>query len=233
MNPHILLLEDDAALARLTCQLLQQEGYNVTWCTNAERARGQLASQHFDLLLCDVLLPGSSGFDFVREIRSSFNGPVLFMTAQTQLKHQLKGFALGAQDYLLKPLDPRLLLAKLQVFLGAVGPAQSEPVSQQLNWHNLQLDLQHRTARLAGKQLDLSGSEFKLLAALAAHPGKVVSRNWLFQQLLGRNYDGIDRTMDGRASRLRRKLQAADPAWNIVTSWGEGYYLSYQQSGAT
>lgn len=233
MNPHILLLEDDAALARLTCQLLQQEGYSVTWCTNAERARGQLTSQHFDLLLCDVLLPGSSGFDFVREIRSSFNGPVLFMTAQTQLKHQLKGFALGAQDYLLKPLDPRLLLAKLQVFLGSVGPAQTEPVSQQLNWHNLQLDLQHRTARLAGKQLDLSGSEFKLLAALAAHPGKVVSRNWLFQQLLGRNYDGIDRTMDGRASRLRRKLQAADPAWNIVTSWGEGYYLSYQQSGAT
>lgn len=232
MPPHILLLEDDAALARLTCQLLQQEGYSVSWCTNAERARAQLANQHFDLLLCDVLLPGSSGFDFVREIRSSFSGPVLFMTAQTQIKHQLQGFALGAQDYLLKPIDPRLLLAKLQVFLGPVSPVPAEPVTEQLHWHNLQLDLKFRTARLGDRPLDLSGSEFKLLAALAVHPGKVVSRNWLFQQHLGRNYDGIDRTMDGRASRLRRKLQAADPAWNVVTAWGEGYYLSYQQSGA-
>ncbi len=230
MKPHLLLLEDDAALARLTCQLLQQEGYSVTWCSNAERARAQLCSQHFDLLLCDVLLPGSSGFDFVRDIRASFTGPVLFMTAQTQLKHQLQGFALGAQDYLLKPLDPRLLLAKLQVFLGPLQTSSAAP--EQLRWHNLQLDLQHRTVRLNDQPLDLSGAEFKLLAALAAHPGKVVSRDWLFQQHLGRTYDGIDRTMDGRASRLRRKLQAADPAWNVVTAWGEGYYLSYQQSGA-
>lgn len=226
MSQHILLLEDDTALARLTCELLQQEGYTVSWCSNAERAHQLLQEQHIDLMLCDVMLPGSSGFDFVGEIRSHFAGPVLFMTAQTQLKHQLEGFALGAQDYLLKPLDPRLLLAKLSVFLS--GPAAKAADPQQMSVHNMQLDLKNRTVSINGTALSLSSAEFKLLSALASKFGKVVSRDSLFQQHLGRTYDGFDRTMDTRASRLRRKLQSLDPDWNIVTAWGEGYYLSYQ-----
>ncbi|ALZ77294.1 response regulator transcription factor [Rheinheimera sp. F8] len=227
MAHHILLLEDDHGLARLTSALLTQEGYHITWCTHAHRAEQLLCEQKFDLLLCDVLLPGSSGFDFVKSIRSQYQGPVLFMTAQTQLKHQLYGFELGAQDYLLKPLEPQLLLAKLRVFLPA--PQVEDQSASFIDLYNLQLDLHSRTAILAGEPLELTSAEFKLLAALAGQFGKVVSRNLLFQQHLGRAYDGIDRTMDGRASRLRKKLQSRDLAWNVVTAWGEGYYLSYDQ----
>ena len=224
---HILLLEDDTALARLTCELLQQEGYTVVWCSNAERAHLVLAEQDIDLLLCDVMLPGSSGFDFVAQVRAHFAGPVLFMTAQTHMKHQLQGFSLGAQDYLLKPLDPRLLLAKIKVFLSKPVPKTADQ-PQVLTLHNMQLDIKNRTVTISDTAINLSSTEFKLLAALASKFGKIVSRDSLFQQHLGRTYDGFDRTMDTRASRLRRKLQQVDPDWNIVTAWGEGYYLSYQ-----
>lgn len=226
MSHHILLLEDDAGLARLTVDLLQQEGYVVTWCSNALRARQLLNEQQVDLVLCDVMLPGMNGFDFVSQIRSQFRGPVLFMTAQTKLQHQLHGLELGAQDYLVKPVDPRLLLAKIRVFLPKV--AESATRVSCYSQHNLTLDITNKTVTLAGQPLDLTSAELKLLTALMAQFGKVVSRDWLFQQQLGRAYDGVDRTMDGRASRLRKKLQAIDLRWNVVTAWGEGYYLSFE-----
>lgn len=235
MNHHILLLEDDASLARLTVDLLQQEGYVVSWCSNALRARQLLNEQHVDLVLCDVMLPGMNGFDFVSQIRADFVGPVLFMTAQTKLQHQLHGLEIGAQDYLVKPVDPRLLLAKVKVFLPKMTPSVAATTS--FSQHNLTLDTTNKTATLQGQVLDLTSAEFKLLAALMAQFGKVVSRDWLFQQQLGRPYDGADRTMDGRASRLRKKLQAIDLRWNVVTAWGEGYYLSFDgarpEQGAT
>lgn len=225
MSFHILLLEDDSALARLTKEFLQQEGFVVSCANQAHRAKLLLEQQQIDLLLCDVMLPGVNGFDFVEAIRDQYQGPILFMTAQTQLQHQLKGFALGAQDYLVKPVDPRLLLAKIQVFLPK-APSPISPVTA-LQFHNLRLDLQSRTASIHGAALQLTSAEYKLLKALCEKFGKVVSRDWLFQQHLGRDYDGMDRTMDGRASRLRKKLQTIDAAWNVVTAWGEGYYLSY------
>ena len=225
MSFHILLLENDNALARLTKEFLQQEGYVVSCANQAHRAKLLLEQQQIDLLLCDVMLPGISGFDFVATIREQYQGPILFMTAQTQMQHQLKGFALGAQDYLVKPVDPRLLLAKIQVFLPKANAIVEQ--SHDLAFFNLRIDSQSRVATLAGSPLQLTNAEYKLLKALCEQFGKVVSRDWLFQQHLGRDYDGLDRTMDGRASRLRKKLQAIDPAWNVVTAWGEGYYLSY------
>ncbi|WP_341501909.1 response regulator transcription factor [Gallaecimonas sp. GXIMD4217] len=228
MRKHILLLEDDVELARLIKEFLIQEGYAVTACNNASRAQLLLTQQPFDLLLCDVMLPGENGFDFVAGIRDRFQGPILFMTAQTQLHHQLHGFALGAQDYLVKPVDPRILCAKIRVFLPLEKATKTEHQGQ-YRLFNLLLDEDRASVRLDGQVLPLTNAEFKLLCALVAHYGSVVSREWLFQQHLGREYDGIDRTMDGRASRLRKKLQARDPHWNVVTAWGEGYRLCYDK----
>lgn len=225
MNKHILLLEDDLELTRLIVDCLSSEGYAVTYAYNATRAAQLFHQQSFDLVICDVTLPGKSGFSFVEEIRDNFAGPILFMTAQVSLKQQLYGFELGAQDYLLKPIDPRLLLAKLNVFLAQdKTPTQ---LNSEMIQHNLRLDSKAKTVSLAGTRLELTTAEFRLLDALMQQCGEVVSRDWLFQHHLGKVYDGIDRTMDGRVSRLRKKLQAIDPAWNIVISWGEGYYLAY------
>ncbi|WKE65848.1 response regulator transcription factor [Gallaecimonas kandeliae] len=227
MSSHILLLEDDAELSRLIKGFLMSKGYEITACRSANRAQQLVAQQHFDLLLCDVMLPGESGFDFVAAIRDGFPGPIIFMTAQTQLQHQLHGFSLGAQDYLLKPVDPRLLHAKIQVFLPKEEDTKAAPPAH-FKQFNLTLDHQAGVATLAGQALQLTTAELRLLSALLEQYGKVVSREWLFQHQLGRDYDGMDRTMDGRASRLRKKLQTIDPQWTIGTVWGQGYRLIYE-----
>ena len=228
MSSHILLLEDDLELTRLIVDCLSAEGYAVTYAHTAARASQLLHQQNFDLVICDVMLPGKSGFCFVEEARASFTGPILFMTAQVSMKQQLYGFELGAQDYLLKPIDPRLLLAKLKVFLSQEKPqSQASVESTELVQHNLRLDIHTKTSWLGDTRLELTTAESRLLEALLQQFGKVVTRDWLFQHHLGKFYDGSDRTMDGRASRLRKKLQAIDPAWNVVISWGEGYYLAY------
>ena len=173
------------------------------------------------------MLPGSSGFDLVRQIRQQFKGPILFMTAQTSVGAQLEGLELGAQDYLLKPLDPRILLAKIKVFLSASAQTLTSTVLQQ---HNLTVDRVSGQTSMAGQDICLTNAELQLLLALLDNYGVAISRERLFREQLGREYDGEDRTMDGRASRLRRKLQAVDPHWNIRVVWGQGYCISYAEA---
>ncbi|WP_419571518.1 response regulator transcription factor [Rheinheimera sp.] len=221
---HILLVEDDAELCKLVADFLQNEGYQVSSCGNAQKAKKLLLAQRFDLLVCDVMLPGSSGFDLVKQIRQQFKGPVLFMTAQTSVGAQLQGLELGAQDYLLKPLDPRILLAKIKVFLPAIV---AEPDRTFIKRHNLHIDQVAGRVFLDTEELRLTNAELQLLQTLLENYGAVVSRERLFREQLTREYDGVDRTMDGRASRLRKKLQQQDPNWNVQVVWGQGYRISH------
>lgn len=221
---HLLLIEDDIELAKLVVDFLQSQGYLVSSCGNAQKAKKMLLAQAFDLIVCDVMLPGSSGFDLVKQIRQQFKGPILFMTAQTSVGSVLQGLELGAQDYLLKPLDPRILLAKIRIFL---APTQSGHDTQPLlKQHNLTVDRVSGKVILAGQEICLTNAELQLLITLLDNYGVAVSRERLFREQLTREYDGVDRTMDGRASRLRRKLQTVDERWNVQVVWGKGYRIS-------
>lgn len=225
---HILLVEDDQELARLVTDYLHSQDYTVVSCSNTLKAKKLLASQGFDLMICDVMLPGSSGFELVQQIRSQFKGPILFMTAQTTVTAQLHGLELGAQDYLLKPIDPRLLLAKIRVFLPLPQQQAANPLLQQ---DNLRIDKLSGHVSLAGQPLNLTNAELQLLITLLEHFPLAVCRERLFREQLNREYDGADRTIDGRASRLRKKLQAVDPRWNIRNVWGQGYSISVNAEG--
>src|SRR3990167_96910 len=144
----VLLIEDDLELSRLVVDFLQSEGYQVSSCGNALKAKKLILAQRFDLIVCDVMLPGSSGFDLVKQIRQQFKGPILFMTAQTSVASVLQGLELGAQDYLLKPLDPRILLAKIRIFLPPEH-ASADPLPL-LKQHNLTVDRVSGHVVLAG-----------------------------------------------------------------------------------
>lgn len=226
---HILLVEDDQELARLVADYLHSEDYTVVSCSNTLKAKKLLATQGFDLMICDVMLPGSSGFELVQQIRSQFKGPILFMTAQTTVTAQLHGLELGAQDYLLKPIDPRLLLAKIRVFLPL--PQQQHVANPLLQQDNLRIDKLSGHVSLAGQPLNLTNAELQLLITLLEHFPLAVCRERLFREQLNREYDGTDRTIDGRASRLRKKLQAVDARWNIRNVWGQGYSISVNAEG--
>ena len=139
---HILLVEDDQELARLVMDYLHSEDYTVVSCSNTLKAKKLLATQGFDLMICDVMLPGSSGFELVQQIRSQFKGPILFMTAQTTVTAQLHGLELGAQDYLLKPIDEKRLLEAILKYESIIGKQQSRPENNlQLILESLQLFL--------------------------------------------------------------------------------------------
>lgn len=231
IKKHILLIEDDLELAKLVDDFLQDEGYQVTQCGNALKAKKLLLAQSFDLMVCDVMLPGSNGFDLVRQIRQQFKGPILFMTAQTSVAAQLEGLQLGVQDYLLKPLDPRILLAKIRIFLAEESTSNTGTGSLQQG--NLHIDKRSGKVVLAGQEISLTNAELQLLQALLEHYPVVVSRERLFREQLSREYNGEDRTFDGRASRLRRKLQAVDGRWNVRNVWGKGYSISFSSDAET
>lgn len=219
----ILLVEDDSRLAGLVQSFLVQHGFSVQ-----QQSQGTAVAEHCrqfqpDLIVLDVMLPGLDGFGVCRQIRPWFKGPVLMLTAKQGDIDQVMGLELGADDYVIKPVEPRVLLARINALLRRTqSEAKSEP--EILTFGGLVLKQQSREAWLDDIRVDLTSYEFELLWMLAQHAGQTVKREAIHQQIIGREYDGLDRTVDVRISHLRRKLgDNADVPFRIKTVWGKGY----------
>lgn len=222
-NNRILLIEDDRALAKSIATFLTHSGFYVKHFINGDNLASLIEGGNFDLILCDVMLPGTDGFSIAKRLRHTFNGPFIFMSALAQQQDQLQGFALGADDYITKPIEPDLLLARINACLRRHLRSPDTPV---MFYENLKLNKTTRQAILDDTELALSKYEFELLWLLLMNQGQHVSREYLFINTVGREYDGMDRTIDGRVSRLRKKLeQFAELPFRIETVWGEGYLL--------
>ncbi|WP_440875825.1 response regulator transcription factor [Thalassotalea sp. PLHSN55] len=224
----VLLIEDDLALAKSIVKFLTANGYIVRHFVNGDNLEHLVASNNFALILCDVMLPGTDGFEIIQLVRENFQGAYIFLTALSDTQHQLKGFELGADDYICKPVDPQLLLARVRACLKRKQPeSTSRHHSDQIQFENLHICNDVRIATVDDKPIKLSRYEFDLLWLLALHKEKQLSREFLFVNTVGREYDGLDRTVDGRISRLRKKLESyVGLNCQICTSWGQGYMLS-------
>jgi len=229
MPQRILLIEDDARTAELVTDYLQANGFEVSHEADGAGAVARILGERPDLVLLDWMLPGEDGPTICRKVRDRYPGPILMLTARGDDIDQIIGLEVGADDYLAKPANPRVLLARIKTLLRRVqpsGPAQGE-VARRIELGDLVVDLGQREATVGGQAVSLTTAEFDLLWFLATRVGEATDREALFQELRGISYDGVDRSMDMRVSTVRRALTDADPEgrdW-IVTVRGVGYQL--------
>jgi two-component system, OmpR family, response regulator RstA len=224
----ILLVDDDRELARLIGEYLGNNGIRVLVEGRGDRVLKRVNEDRPDLVILDVMLPGKDGFEACRELRNAGNRlPILMLTAREEDYDEVLGLELGADDYLAKPVKPRVLLAHIKALLRRTSEDKLASDPHRLQFGALQIDHASREVRLAGEIVDLSAAEFDLLWLLATHAGKILGRQEILKSLRGLEYDGTDRSIDVRVSRLRRKLgDDVSPVAKIKTVRPQGYMFS-------
>lgn len=221
--PRILVAEDDSRLAKLVQDYLQANDFQVSIEDRGDRVVERVTETRPDLIILDLMLPGKDGLTLCQQLRPSFPGPIMMLTARNEDADQILGLEFGADDYIIKPVEPRILLARIRALLRRVEARPSQG-RQLLQFGALSIDSASRSVSLGAKPVNLSSHEFDLLWLLASQVGEVVNRDFLFQELHGRPYDGLDRTIDVRISQLRKKLgDNPDNPQRIKTVWGRGY----------
>jgi two-component system, OmpR family, response regulator len=226
----ILLVEDDNRLSTLIAGYLRKHDYEVETVLHGDEAVPAILNGRPDLVILDVNLPGKDGFEICREARELYDGVIIMVTARDEQFDELLGLEFGADDYVHKPVEPRILLARIKAQLRRAPVRQPDAVAQpeSYTFGKFAINRANRTVRLPdGSAPDLTSAEFDLLWALVCHAGEVVSRDDLMLQLRGVEFDGLDRTIDGRISKLRRKLRddASSPQ-RIKTIRSKGYQFS-------
>jgi len=225
----VLLVEDDASFASMVADFLSPHGFDVTIEGRGDTAVERIVEENPDVVVLDVSLPGLDGFSVCQAVRASYRGAIIILTARGEEIDEVLGLEAGADDYMAKPVRPRALLARLRTHLRRVTPAEQEARSKPIRVGSLLVDASRRSVELDGIALDLTTAEFDLLQFLAENAGRTLSRNDIYQHIHGMKYDGLDRSIDLRISRLRRKL-GDDPTkpQRIKSVRGVGYMLAVE-----
>jgi two-component system, OmpR family, response regulator len=229
--PHVLVIDDDAAVRALISDYLGQSDFRVSAAASGAQLLSACRAQVVDLVLLDLRLPGEDGMQLLRALRAESQLPVIILTGRSEEADRVMGLELGADDYLTKPFSPRELLARIRTVLRrthAGQEAHGAPVCRAYRIPGWELNLRTRRLRAAdGRDVTLSNGEFNLLAALLASGNRVVSRDQLIE--MSRRYDNevYDRAIDVQILRLRRKIESnpAEPGI-IVTERGAGYRIA-------
>jgi DNA-binding response OmpR family regulator len=221
----VLLVEDDGRLATLVSEYLQQHEFIVEIVGRGDQALAEFKSGNFDLVILDLMLPGKDGLEVCRELRNIYAGPIMMLTAKSSDIDQVVGLELGADDYVIKPAEPRVLLARARALLRRGEASDNSPTELALGQLSICKTSHH--VSLAGQRVILTTQEFDLLWLLACNAGQVLSRDTIYQELRGLEYDGLDRTVDVCISHLRKKLNDdSENPRRIKTVWGKGYLFA-------
>lgn len=225
----ILLIDDDRELTQLMSQFLQKNGYHVACYEQGNGAVARVDEFAPDLLVLDLMLPGQDGLSICRQIRGRFNGPIIMLTALVDDIDEVTGLEVGADDYLCKPVKPRVLLAHIRAQLRRHNMlvTQTNQTVRTINDGEICVDLAKRKATCGDKEVLLSSAEFELLWLLANSAGRILSRDELYRTIFKLEFDGMDRSIDLRISRLRKKLGDDPKEPKIIkTIRNKGYLIA-------
>jgi len=230
---HVFLVEDDQSLASLVSDYLILQGFKVSIEERGDLATNRILTEKPDIVVLDIMLPGKNGLDICRELRASSTLPIIMLTARGDEIDQIVGLEVGADDYIAKPAQPRLLLARINALLRRIESDQQDNnvqnQSNELTFGDLSIQSQKQEVYWQQRLVELTTNEFDLLNLLAQNAGTILSRDDLLNQLRGFGYDGMDRTIDMLISRLRKKFDD-DPSKpkRIKTVWKKGYLFVAQ-----
>jgi two-component system, OmpR family, response regulator len=235
----ILVVDDDGEIRRLVAKFLRENGFHVILARDGREMTACLATAHIDLIVLDVMLPGTSGLDLCRDLRRTSSLPVIMLTAKGDDTDRIVGLEIGADDYLAKPFNPRELLARINAVLRRtviLGSADGRPIGTSTRaprvyaFNGWRIDLMRRELiNPTGIVIDLSGAEYDLLVTFAEAPQRVLSRDHLLDAARNRAASGFDRSIDVLVSRLRRKIDNddSDEATSLIkTVRGQGYMFN-------
>ena len=230
-NPKVFIVEDDVKLAELIVTFLEKNGFEVFHQVDGDKAISQILSVEPDLVILDIMLPGLDGLSICRTLRDKFHGPILMLTALNDDIDEVAGLEMGADGYLGKPIKPRVLLAHIRAHLRrqamVSGEEEQDGKEAMITAGELTLDSGKREVKLRGRTLEFTSAEFDLLWLLAESKGEIVEREVLHKKIFRLEYDGLDRNIDIRVSRLRKKLNDDPKHPEIIkTVRGKGYILA-------
>ncbi|WP_298189846.1 response regulator [Novosphingobium sp.] len=229
----VLVVDDEAALREPLSDYLVRQGFAASQAASAAEARARLAAEAFDIVLLDIMMPGEDGLSLCRHLIEARQLPVIFLTARGEATDRIVGLEIGADDYVVKPFDPRELVARIRSVLRraarAPGAAESAAADQyHYTFDGWRLDpLRRRLIDREGAVVAISSAEFRLLVAFLDHPRQVLDRDRLLDMVQGREAHLFDRAVDNQISRLRRKIERDSRNPELIqTVWGGGYMLA-------
>ena len=216
MPKKILIVEDEANIRELLRLYLEREGYTVLEAENGVEGIKKWKSDKPDMLLLDVMMPVMDGWEVCREIRAESDVPIIMLTAKGETADRVSGLEMGADDYIVKPLEMPEVIARVRAVFRRIAP-------EKLSFDNLVIDKQAYDLVIKGKRVDAPPKEIELLYFLASSPNRVFTRAQLLDEVWGFDYFGDTRTVDVHVKRLREKLEGVSDKWELKTVWGVGY----------
>jgi len=225
----VLVVDDHQDIRESLAAYLQRQGLKVVTATDAGVARARLRQHKIDLIVLDIMLPGEDGLSLCRHLTQATNTPVILLTAMASQADRIVGLETGADDYVIKPFDPRELIARIKAVLRRIGRAAALPrQARRYAFDGWMLDLDKRELQNPeGETVTLSKAEFRLLEVMVERPGTVLSRDQLMDLTRGDDAQTFDRSIDSQVSRLRKKLENDPRRPSLLkTSWGDGYVFT-------
>ena len=222
-NAKILIADDDRNICELLKIYLEKEGCNVVLAGDGEEALSKFEAEEPDIILLDVMMPRLDGWQVCRELRKKSDCPIIMITAKGETFDKVLGLELGADDYVVKPFEPKEIVARVKAVLRRTGKANAENDKKEVSFDKLTVNMTKYELKVDGKVIDTPPKELELLFHLASNPNRVYTRDQLLDEVWGFEYYGDSRTVDVHIKRLREKLEGVSEKWSLKTVWGVGY----------